>query len=93
MLRQLPVDTIKIDRSFVSRLDRPACHADSVLVGAVIDTAHAFGLKVVAEGVERPTQIIALADMGSTSSRDSCSVARNPRDLTRVRAVRATRGW
>ena len=64
MLRQLPVDTIKIDRSFVSRLDRPACHADSVLVGAVIDTAHAFGLKVVAEGVERPTQMIALADMG-----------------------------
>jgi diguanylate cyclase (GGDEF)-like protein len=64
MLRELPVDTIKIDRSFVQRLDQPANHADTVLVGAVIDTAHAFGLDVVAEGVERAGQLAALTQMG-----------------------------
>jgi len=64
MLRELPVDTIKIDRSFVQRLDQPESRADTVLVRAVIDTAHAFGLTVVAEGVEHTGQMAALAQMG-----------------------------
>jgi len=49
-LKQLPVDEIKIDKSFVSRMDRD--ENDAVIVRATIDMAHNLGLKVVAEGVE-----------------------------------------
>jgi len=49
-LKQLPVDEIKIDRSFVSQMDRN--ENDAVIVRSTIDLAHNLGLKVVAEGVE-----------------------------------------
>jgi diguanylate cyclase (GGDEF)-like protein len=49
-LKQLPVDEIKIDKSFVSQMDRD--ENDAVIVRATIDLAHNLGLKVVAEGVE-----------------------------------------
>jgi EAL domain-containing protein (putative c-di-GMP-specific phosphodiesterase class I) len=49
-LKQLPVDEIKIDRSFVSEMDRD--ENDAVIVRATIDLAHKLGMKVVAEGVE-----------------------------------------
>ncbi|MEU2348401.1 bifunctional diguanylate cyclase/phosphodiesterase [Modestobacter sp. NPDC049651] len=47
-LRSIPVDTVKIDRSFVAA-DDPASHS---LVTLMIEAAHTFGLDVVAEGVE-----------------------------------------
>lgn len=49
-LKQLPVDEIKIDKSFVTQMDRD--ENDAVIVRATIDLAHNLGLKVVAEGVE-----------------------------------------
>jgi len=49
-LKQLPVDEIKIDKSFVTRMDED--ENDAVIVRATIDLAHNLGLKVVAEGVE-----------------------------------------
>ncbi len=49
-LKQLPVDEIKIDRSFITRMDQD--ENDAVIVRATIDLAHNLGLKVVAEGVE-----------------------------------------
>jgi EAL domain-containing protein (putative c-di-GMP-specific phosphodiesterase class I) len=49
-LKQLPVDEIKIDKSFVTQMDRE--ENDAVIVRATIDLAHNLGLKVVAEGVE-----------------------------------------
>lgn len=59
-LKQLPVDEIKIDKSFVSRMDRD--ENDAVIVRATIDMAHNLGLKVVAEGVET-TDVWDLLDM------------------------------
>jgi EAL domain-containing protein (putative c-di-GMP-specific phosphodiesterase class I)/GGDEF domain-containing protein len=50
-LRRLPVDEIKIDRPFVNGL--LAERGDAALVRSAIDIAHHFGLRVVAEGVER----------------------------------------
>ncbi|MDP5181299.1 bifunctional diguanylate cyclase/phosphodiesterase [Blastococcus sp. BMG 814] len=55
-LRSMPVDTLKIDRSFVASAE-PA-HLE--LVTLMIRAAHTFGLTVVAEGVEEPAQLARL---------------------------------
>jgi diguanylate cyclase (GGDEF)-like protein len=49
-LHRLPVDEIKIDRSFVQRMT--ADESDSVIVRSTIDLGHNLGLQVTAEGVE-----------------------------------------
>ena len=49
-LRKLPVDEIKIDRSFV--MGMMANREDMAIVRSTVDLAHNLGLKVVAEGVE-----------------------------------------
>lgn len=49
-LRQLPVDELKIDKSFVMHLSEGS--EDALIVRSTIDLAHALGLEVVAEGVE-----------------------------------------
>lgn len=53
-LRRLPADVIKVDRSFVSKMDQSA--ADMAIVSTVITLAHSLGLRVVAEGVETTNQ-------------------------------------
>ncbi len=61
-LKQLPVDKLKIDRSFVhDMLDDPQ---DRAIVEGVIGLARTFQCVVVAEGVESPAQARALLDMG-----------------------------
>ena len=62
-LSDLPIDTLKIDRSFVSRL--PDDSLGRTLVATIISLAHAFGMSVVAEGVETEEQLAALRDMDS----------------------------
>ncbi|RAU21600.1 signal transduction protein [Paramagnetospirillum kuznetsovii] len=57
-LKRLPVDTLKIDRSFVRDLARDS--RDMMLVGSIIGIAHSLGLKVVAEGIEESDQQIIL---------------------------------
>jgi EAL domain-containing protein (putative c-di-GMP-specific phosphodiesterase class I) len=61
-LRTLPVDVIKIDRSFVA--DLPTDLAACAVVSAVLNLGHGMGLVVVAEGVERQDQLDLLRDMG-----------------------------
>ncbi|MGB3393840.1 MAG: EAL domain-containing protein [Stenotrophomonas sp.] len=53
-LRQVPVDGVKIDKSFVSDLQRDA--DDLALTTAIIAMAHALGITVVAEGIEQQAQ-------------------------------------
>jgi diguanylate cyclase (GGDEF)-like protein/PAS domain S-box-containing protein len=53
-LRRFAVDYLKIDRSFVAGIDQN--HQDEAIVASVIDLAHAFGIAVVAEGVETAAQ-------------------------------------
>lgn len=60
-LAKLPVDTLKIDRSFIVDLD--AGQEGSVLVTTIISLAHALKLKVVAEGVETSEQLRLLASL------------------------------
>lgn len=54
-LKKLPIDVLKIDRSFVS--DVTTDRDDAALVMAIIDLAHTLRLKVVAEGVESEDQL------------------------------------
>jgi diguanylate cyclase (GGDEF)-like protein/PAS domain S-box-containing protein len=61
-LERLPVDALKIDRSFISRLGTDP--ADSAIVSAVMALGHALGLAVTAEGVETVEQLRILADLG-----------------------------
>ncbi len=49
-LKQMPVDELKIDKSFVQ--DMSEDESDAVIVHSIIDLAHNIGIKVVAEGVE-----------------------------------------
>jgi predicted signal transduction protein with EAL and GGDEF domain len=65
-LRRFPVDTVKIDREFVSHLaEDPASHT---IVTAVIALAHGLGMTVVSEGVETAAQHRELTALGC----DSC---------------------
>jgi diguanylate cyclase (GGDEF)-like protein/PAS domain S-box-containing protein len=61
-LQRLPIDTLKVDRSFVSRIqDHPDGNRN--IVEAIISLAHRLGMIVVAEGVETPAQYAILLDM------------------------------
>lgn len=51
-LRDLPVHGLKIDRLFVADLSASGREGSEVIVKAMVDLAHSFGLQVVAEGVE-----------------------------------------
>jgi EAL domain-containing protein (putative c-di-GMP-specific phosphodiesterase class I) len=61
-LRRYPVSFIKIDRGFVAGLDHSS--QDEAIVSGVIGLGHAFGLKVVAEGVETAIQATKLRFLG-----------------------------
>ncbi|HYC04779.1 MAG TPA: bifunctional diguanylate cyclase/phosphodiesterase [Azospirillaceae bacterium] len=61
-LRDLPLDCLKIDRKFIKDMveDTNTRH----IVHAIVAMARAMGLKVVAEGIETPTQLDMLRDLG-----------------------------
>ncbi|MGW3348361.1 putative bifunctional diguanylate cyclase/phosphodiesterase [Nonomuraea rubra] len=63
-LRQLPVDMIKIDPSFVSGLGKD--DTLTLLTRTIVRLGHDLGLIVVAEGIERPEQLELLKQMGCT---------------------------
>jgi EAL domain-containing protein (putative c-di-GMP-specific phosphodiesterase class I) len=65
-LKRLPVDEIKIDKSFVA--DMEDNENDAVIVRSTIDLAHNLGLKVTAEGVETECAWNALALLGCDQS-------------------------
>ena len=61
-LRRFPINTIKIDRSFISNLS--AWEDSAVLVKAIVSMADSLNLKVIAEGVESQVQLSSLNDLG-----------------------------
>jgi EAL domain-containing protein (putative c-di-GMP-specific phosphodiesterase class I) len=82
-LVKLPFSEIKVDKSFVLEMDRVRDAA--VVAKAIIDLGHNLGLTVVAEGVERETQLKMLADYG-------CDLAQGfyffrPMDAGRIEAL------
>ncbi|TAK77347.1 MAG: bifunctional diguanylate cyclase/phosphodiesterase [Dehalococcoidia bacterium] len=61
-LRQFPVQTLKVDRSFIHGMDESA--GDRAIVEAVVALGHALGLTVVAEGVESERDLILVREVG-----------------------------
>ncbi len=61
-LQQLPLDTLKIDLSFVRQMDESPENMEIVMT--IINLAHSLGLDVVAEGVEKHEQHQALSQLG-----------------------------
>ena len=61
-LRNLPVDRLKIDRSFVTGMHRGP--REAALATAVVSLATSLGLDVVAEGVEEPGEALSLRALG-----------------------------
>lgn len=60
-LRQLPVNQIKVDQSFLSTIDESAQQA--TLVSSMIELGNSLGLQMVAEGIERESQLRLLQDL------------------------------
>ena len=61
VLHKLPIDALKIDRSFVSRIDKDPSGLSTVR--AIINLAHQLGMETVAEGVETEVQFALLSEM------------------------------
>lgn len=59
-LRELPIHTLKIDRSFVT----PLQHGDKTMARMIIHMAHEFGMEIIAEGVETQGEADHLIAMG-----------------------------
>ena len=63
-LKSLPVDALKIDKEFVRDLGTEAAYSDLAILKQVVALADAFGLDVIAEGVETAAAARALLDLG-----------------------------
>jgi len=85
LLRGLPVQVVKVDRSLVSScMTRREC---SAIVQATTAMAHAMGLRVVAEGVESEEQLRMISNLGCDAAQGN-HIAR-PSDYAGLRAVMA----
>jgi len=62
-LRRFPIDILKIDRSFVDGIDG-ADQDERALVRSIVRLAHSLRLETVAEGIERPEQLVPLRALG-----------------------------
>jgi EAL domain-containing protein (putative c-di-GMP-specific phosphodiesterase class I) len=86
-LQQFPVESLKIDRTFVDGIGDDA--GDTSIVHAVVDLAHTLGLVAVAEGVEQPTQLEALRAMGCDLAQGYLLGRAVPAELVDLGVVRA----
>jgi EAL domain-containing protein (putative c-di-GMP-specific phosphodiesterase class I) len=77
-LKRLPVDVLKIDRSFVHHMLDDV--QDRAIVEGVVGLARTFGCEVVAEGVESPAQARTLLELGCEVGQGTGIAAPMPAD-------------
>lgn len=61
-LRRLPIDSLKIDQSFIAEID--SNEQDAAIVSAVVTMARSLGMRTVAEGAEKESHVKVLAQLG-----------------------------
>ncbi len=88
-IKRLPVDEIKIDRSFVTGM--LADRNDAMIVRSVIELGHNLGLRVVAEGVETKETFDALAALGCDEAQGYFITV--PRECAALRQWLPTSPW
>ena len=79
-LRDLPVQAVKIDRSFVGALGRS--DEDTAIVSAIISLARALGIDAIAEGVEDEAQAALLRELGCPLAQGYLFGAPGPRIIS-----------
>lgn len=84
-LHQLPIDVVKLDRSFVAGVGSD--RHDTAIVNAVVDLASALGLRSVAEGIETVEQLDQLRALGCTYGQGY--LLARPTDADGIRALLA----
>jgi diguanylate cyclase (GGDEF)-like protein len=89
-LTRLPVDIVKIDRSFVERLGGPP--GDEVLVRAVVQLARSLGLRSVGEGVETAAQLERLQSFGCDAAQGYLFGRPQPEPVLDLAGLRPRRG-
>jgi EAL domain-containing protein (putative c-di-GMP-specific phosphodiesterase class I) len=72
-LRDMPLRSLKIDKSFVARLDRN--ERDVSIVRSTVHLAHDLGLTVVAEGVESPRPAQRVRELGCDEAQEFAILA------------------
>ena len=87
-LKRFPIDTLKIDRSFVC--DLPDDEDDTAIVDAVISMGHRLGLRIIAEGVETDAQRDLLTRMACDDIQGYLTGRPEPADVARARLERLT---
>jgi EAL domain-containing protein (putative c-di-GMP-specific phosphodiesterase class I) len=80
-LQTLPIDIIKIDRTFIAGVGQPF---ESALVRAVVEIADALSLRVVAEGVETEAEAEALVALGCQFAQGYLLGAPEPAETCRL---------
>jgi len=89
-LKHLPVDVLKIDKSFVQNLGTN--DEDDAIVRSTVELAHSLGVRVVAEGVETEEILIRLVALGCDMAQGFCLSRPVPaEELTRWLADPASR--
>jgi diguanylate cyclase (GGDEF)-like protein len=89
-LKNFPVDTLKIDRSFINKIGEAPI--DSAIVASIVDLGHALGLSVTAEGVEHQAQLEDLQNLGcDTAQGYHLARPQDPDAVTKLLAQEASR--
>jgi EAL domain-containing protein (putative c-di-GMP-specific phosphodiesterase class I) len=65
-LNRLPIDVLKLDRSFIAPLRGRGAHTTAAIVSGIVTMAEALRITVVAEGIEVPAQVEQLRALGCT---------------------------
>ena len=89
-LQGLPIDRLKVDRSFVAGLGSP--EQDPTIIATVVDLAHKLGLRVVAEGVETEAELRAVGAMGCDEAQGFLLARPAPAHIVPGRAPGPQRG-
>ncbi len=90
-LHQLQTDTLKVDRSFVGRMEETATE-DSEIVRTIITLGHQLGMDIIAEGIETAAQLVSLQNLNCNYGQGYYFSKPLPKEET-ARLIAANENW